>query len=144
MKRTRTKVPTKLLAKIRKQARFRCGYCLCSETLLGMPMEIEHLISLAAGGTDDEENLWLSCRRCNGFKGILTQAIDPLGGQLTNLFNPRGQQWQEHFQWSEDGTQILGLTEGGRATVEALKLNNPEIVVTRRLWVSVGWWPPSE
>jgi hypothetical protein len=144
MKRVRAKISAKLQNKIRRQARFRCGYCLCSETLLGMPMEIEHLISLAAGGTDDEENLWLACRRCNGFKGILKQAIDPLSKQLVSLFNPRVQNWQEHFQWSEDGTQILGLTKCGRATIEALKLNNPEIIVTRRLWVSVGWWPPSE
>ena len=107
-------------------------------------MEIEHLIALAAGGTDDEENLWLSCRRCNRFKGILTQAIDSLSKQFVNLFNPRLQQWSEHFRWSEDGTQIIGLTECGRATAEALKLNNPEITVTRRLWVSVGWWPPVE
>ncbi len=107
-------------------------------------MEVEHLISLAAGGTDDEENLWLACRRCNGFKGILWQGIDPLSGQFANLFNPRLQSWQEHFRWSDDGTLIIGLTECGRASVEALKLNNPEIKVTRRLWVSVGWWPPSE
>jgi 5-methylcytosine-specific restriction endonuclease McrA len=144
MKRKRAKISKALQNKIRRQARFRCGYCLCSEVLLGMPMEIEHLIAVAIGGTDDEENLWLSCRRCNGFKGILMQAIDPLSGQLANLFNPRSQQWSKHFRWSEDGTQIVGLTQGGRATVEALKLNNPEITVTRRLWVSVGWWPPVE
>lgn len=105
-------------------------------------MELEHLIALAAGGTDDEENLWLACRRCNGFKGLLTQAIDPLSRQPTKLFNPRIQRWQEHFRWSEEGTQIIGLTACGRATVDALKLNNPEITITRRLWVSVGWWPP--
>lgn len=144
MKQKRAKIPVPLQNKIRRQARYRCGYCLCSEALLGMPMEIEHLIALATGGTDDEENLWLSCRRCNGFKGILTQAIEPLSKQFVNLFNPRLQQWSEHFRWSEDGTQIIGLTECGRATVEALKLNNPEITVTRRLWVSVGWWPPIE
>ena len=144
MKRRREKIPASLQRKIRRQSRFRCGYCLCSETLLGTPLEIEHLIALAVGGTDEEENLWLCCRRCNSFKGILTQAIDLLTGQLTNLFNPRVQHWPEHFDWSEDGVQIIGLTECGRATVEALKLNNPKITVTRRLWVSVGWWPPSE
>jgi HNH endonuclease len=144
MKQRRARIRLSLQRKIRRQARFRCGYCLSSETLLGTPLEIEHLLARAVGGTDDEGNLWLSCRRCNSFKGIASQAPDPMTGQLTDLFNPRLQHWSEHFDWSEEGVQIIGLTECGRATVKALKLNNPEITVTRRLWVSTGWWPPVE
>jgi hypothetical protein len=109
-----------------------------------MPMEIEHIIPLVAGGTDTEENLWLSCRRCNGFKGTQTHAPDEITKQQTALFNPRAQSWQEHFQWSEDGTELIGLTACGRVTIAALKMNNSEIIVTRRLWVSVGWWPHSD
>ena len=26
------------------------------------------------------------------------------------LFNPRKQDWDEHFRWSNDGTQIIGQT----------------------------------
>ncbi len=40
-------------------------------------MEFEHLTPIAAGGQTIEENLWLSCRRCNEFKGTQTQAVDP-------------------------------------------------------------------
>ncbi len=40
-----------------------------------------------------------------------------------------------------DGSQILGKTACGRATVVALNMNNAEIVITRKLWVSAGWWP---
>ena len=43
-----------------------------------------------------------------------------------------------------DGTQIVGLTDCGRATVETLRMNNPRIVRARRLWASVGWHPPTE
>jgi len=39
---------------------------------------------------------------------------------------------------------IIGASATGRATVVALKLNDPVIIVTRRLWVSAGWWPPTE
>ena len=53
------------------------------------------------------------------------------------LFNPRQQSWAEHFAWSEDGTQVIG-----RATVAALKMNNPVSIRARKLWVSVGWHPP--
>ncbi len=138
------KIPAGLRRRIREQARYRCGYCLCSEVLIGMPMEFEHLNPLASGGRTVEANLWLSCRRCNEFKGTQTKAADPDTSEIVALFNPREQSWNGHFCWNEDGTKIIGLTPTGRATVTALKLNNPMIVVTRRLWVSAGWWPPSD
>jgi len=88
--------------------------------------------------------LWLACRRCNEYKGALTHAPDPLTGKSVRLFNPRRRPWGEHFAWDETGTEIQGLTPTGRATVEALRLNNQEIVVARRHWVAAGWWPPEE
>jgi hypothetical protein len=130
--------------RVAKEARHRCGYCLRTEELMGMPMTLDHITPEAAGGPSSEENLWLACRRCNEFKGTQTHARDPLTGRQVRLFNPRQQKWSEHFAWSEDGTEIQGLTPCGRATVVALKLNNPEIVVARRLWVSAGWWPPED
>ncbi len=141
---TRFYIPVALRARIAQQARYRCGYCLRSEELMGMPMEVEHIIPVAAGGPTVEENLWLACRRCNDFKGALTQALDPQTNEPVPLFNPRTQIWFEHFVWSDDGIHILGTTSSGRATIVALQLNNPEIIVTRRLWVSVGWWPPAD
>lgn len=141
---SRVKIPAKLAAKIREQAQLRCGYCLVSEHLIGIRMEFEHLSPLSANGQTIEENLWLSCRNCNGFKHTQTEAIDPETGQLVPLFNPRTQNWFEHFRWSDDHTEIVGLSSVGRATVLALKLNHPMIVATRKLWVSVGWWPPTD
>ena len=86
----------------------------------------------------------LACRRCNAFKGTQTHARAPQSAEWVVLFNPRQQVWSDHFAWSEDGTEIMGTTPCGRATVVALKMNNAEIVVARRLWVSVGWWPPND
>jgi HNH endonuclease len=140
----RRKVPVALGRRVRQQARYRCGYCLCSEALLGMPMEFDHLIPQADRGITREENLWLSCRRCNAFKGRQTHAHDPHSTEWVALFNPRQQVWIDHFTWGEDGTEILGKTPCGRATVATLRMNNAEIVVARRLWVSVGWWPPND
>jgi HNH endonuclease len=108
-----------------------------------MPMEIEHLTPLAGGGQTVEENLWLSCRRCNQFKGTQTLALDSVTAEQVALFNPRLQDWNEHFRWNEDGTEIVGITSVGRATADALELNHPVIVVTRRLWITAGWWPPN-
>jgi len=46
------------------------------ESVSGIPLTLEHLIPQAKGGSDDEENLWLSCRLCNEAKGILTEIFD--------------------------------------------------------------------
>ena len=137
-------ISTALKEKIRQQAKFRCGYCLRSELLIGMPMEFEHLIPLALSGQTVEENLWLSCRRCNEFKGIQIQGFDLETSENAPLFNPRTQIWSEHFSWSMDGTEVIGITPIGRVTVNTLNLNEEIIVVTRRLWVSVGWFPPED
>lgn len=133
-----------LRARVAMDARYRCGYCLRTQELLGMPLTIDHIIPQAAGGTTEATNLWLACHRCNGFKGAQTHARDPETGVSTALFNPRRQTWNEHFTWNVDSTEIIGTTACGRATVTALKLNNPEIVVARRLWVAAGWWPPQD
>ena len=44
--------------------------------------------------------------------------------------------------WTNNGTAIAGTTAVGRATIEALNLNNEYIVRSRRRWVSIGWHPP--
>jgi hypothetical protein len=69
---------------------------------------------------------------------------DFVTGDLVRLFNPRHQVWDEHFAWSATGDEILGKTSTGRATVTALHLNRPSLVVARRIWVSVGWHPPKD
>jgi hypothetical protein len=117
-------IPEEIRARVRSQAGERCGYCLSPQWLVLGRLEIEHIIPRAAGGSDEEDNLWQSCRMCNGFKGAQTQAFDPVTGQWVRLFDPRRQRWSEHFAWSEDGTQILGQTSCGRATSIALQLNN--------------------
>jgi hypothetical protein len=37
-----------------------------------------------------------------------------------------------------------GRTPIGRATVEALRLNNEFIVIARQFWVEAGHWPPPD
>jgi len=129
--------------KIRTQAGNQCGYCRSLQKYVLGVLEIEHIIPKAKGGTDEEDNLWLACRLCNGYKGIQSYAEDPVTGKRVKLFNPRKQKWSRHFAWSEDGTQILGRTACGRATVIALQLNNIVSVTVRQQWVIAGWHPPT-
>ena len=84
-------VSDKLRPKIIEQSQNRCGYCLGEQRYILAPLEIDHLLPTAAGGTDDEENLWLACPLCNLYKGIKTHGIDPLTLRKVLLFNPRKQ-----------------------------------------------------
>jgi len=70
------RVSAALRERVSQQARYRCGYCLSSQELMGIPMTIEHIVPEALGGATVEENLWLSCIRCNLFKGAQTHAMD--------------------------------------------------------------------
>jgi HNH endonuclease len=140
----RSYVPVELRRQIRMDAGARCGYCHSPEAFIGMPHDIEHIYPEALGGPTIRENLWLACTRCNDFKGDRVESVDLEGGQHVPLFNPRTHVWTEHFAWSLDGVRIVGLTSIGRATVEALRLNNEFIVLARRFWVEAGRWPPPE
>lgn len=71
-------------------------------------------------------------------------AVDPETGTTVPLFNPRTQIWREHFIWDERGTLILGLTPIGRATIQALSMNDELRVSARRLWVQAGYHPPQD
>ena len=136
------KIPRAIYEQLRKETGNRCGYCRTSTLITGEALTVEHLIPTARGGTTELHNLWLSCRRCNQCKRVLTEASDPETDQLVPLFDPRRQSRREHFVWSSNGTQIIGLTSTGRATIHALQMNHPDVVVARQLWVQVGWHPP--
>ena len=131
-----------LRRKIIRSAGNRCGYCLTPQEISGGQMQIEHIIPVSKQGSSDENNLWLSCAWCNSFKSNKIDGVDPVTNTQISLFNPRHQSWWEHFKWSENGTEIIGLTPIGRATVIALCLNNEYILPARRRWVSAGWYPP--
>jgi hypothetical protein len=137
-------IPKALRDRVANDARHRCGYCLTVETVVGTPMDIDHILPQARGGTNDEANLWLACALCNSHKGDKLTAIDPLSGESVRLFDPRRQAWVDHFAWSSDAVRIVGLTPTGRATVSALNLNRPSLVIARELWVAAGWHPPRD
>jgi hypothetical protein len=138
----RPSIPDSVRQQVERDAGNRCGYCLTERRYTAKILHVEHIIPIAAGGSSTIDNLWLACDLCNSYKGTATQATDPVTGDLVPLFNPRMQKWSEHFQWSEEGIHIIGLTPTGRATVIALRLNNAILVEARRWWVKSGWYPP--
>ena len=139
---SRQQIPAAVQRRIRIVAGNRYGYCRSPQRLLPWELAMEHIVPAAHGGTHAEENLWLSCRACNSFKGTATHGRDPVTNRRVRLFNPRRQKWSRHFMWSPDGIQIIGLTASGRATIIGLKLNNIFALTARREWVAAGWHPP--
>ena len=136
-------IPESLKTQIREGDCYRCCYCLTSEANSGLPMSFDHIHPQSKGGNTSFENVCLACRSCNEYKSDLTEAQDPLTGEIVPLFNPRAQQWSEHFAWSPDATRVEGQTPVGRATIAALRMNNPVIVAARSRWVISGWHPPT-
>ena len=126
-----------------EQDEYRCVYCLTTQENSGQQLQIDHITPAASGGATTLDNLCACCAKCNNHKWTKTQAVDPLTNERTLLFHPLQQSWQDHFAWDQSGTLIVGLTSNGRATVDALQLNNPTIVRARRRWVEAGWHPPT-
>lgn len=141
---TRPTIPVSLRREIREEGSYRCGYCLSEEILMGISLVPDHIIPLAAGGSNARENLWPACRQCNETKNNRTHAADPQTGEIVPLFNPRTQLWDEHFTWNRDFTLIQALTSTGRATLTALQLNRTLLVRARQRWKLMGWQPASD
>lgn len=117
-----------------------CEYCYTCESMIGQTMHVEHI---DPQGGDMLENLCLSCPNCNLSKATAVTATDFVSGDVVPLFNPRTERWSAHFRWSQDFTQVEGITPIGRATVERLKMNRARIVIARGRWVKAGFHPPS-
>jgi 5-methylcytosine-specific restriction endonuclease McrA len=116
---------------VRRRAANCCEYCRLSQ--LHSPLlqlQIEHVIPRKHGGSDDPANLALACSKCNLHKGTNLTGIDPESRQVTRLFNPRHDRWEDHFAW--DGPRIVGLTAIGRTTVQVLNFNSLARIRIRR------------
>ena len=125
-------------SEVARRAHYRCEYCLYPEAASSTRLEVDHIIPEAKGGSTTLGNLALCCRSCNLHKYVKVDAVDPITGKTTSLFNPRDQHWQEHFTLDRDTGTLQGVTPAGRATAEALVLNSPHAVATRRLLIRLG------
>ena len=128
-------MPHRLHPIVAARARHRCEYCLAPERVSNLEFEVEHVVPLAAGGSGDLENLALACRACNVRKSHAVAAVDLLTGERVRLFNPRLDDWAEHYRLLLDG-KIEGRTRVGRATVGRLAMNREQAVRARLLWLA--------
>ena len=115
---------------VRLRAKDRCEYCRLPQAQAPIPLfHIEHIRPKKHGGTDADDNLCLACNYCNLHKGSNLSGIDPLTDSIARLFDPRNDEWSEHFSFH--GARIVGRTAVGRATVRVLGMNDRERVELR-------------
>src|SRR5438105_2361672 len=129
-------MPHRLYQAVATRARHRCEYCRAPEEVFNLEFEVDHVVPQAGGGSDDFANLALACHSCNLRKGTAHRARDPETGHIVPLFNPRTDEWGEHFDVDLDIFSIEGLTAKGRASARRLGLNRKVQVDARRLWIS--------
>lgn len=139
---TRPAVPRAVRRLVRDRAGNRCEYCRHPASYAYSSFVCDHVIPRVLGSGNDASELAWACAGCNSSKYAKTRACDPQTGRTVPLFNPRRQNWSQHFAWNGDTLLVIGRTATGRATVEALRLNRPELLGLRRLLHAAGEHPP--
>jgi len=115
---------------VRVRANNRCEYCRLPQAAQPyVTFHIEHIVPRKHKGSDDPSNLALACERCNASKGTDLAGIDIETGEVERLFDPRTQEWTDHFEFN--GAYIAGKTPAGRATVAVLGMNEYRRVLLR-------------
>lgn len=123
-------------ALVRRRAKNRCEYCKVPQEFWSTSLHIEHIVAQQHAVDDRPSNLALACDRCNLTKGPNLTSIDPQTREVVLLFNPRRDNWNEHFEY--DGPSIVGLTSTGRATVALLRMNERAKVKLRSALIQLG------
>ncbi len=140
----RNYIPVAVDRAVRQRAREQCEYCRAPDDFNTDPFSIEHIHPVSRGGSSEEDNLAFSCMGCNLVKGVRTDALDPVTGQLLALFHPRRDRWDEHFGWSEDFLEVEARTATGRVTILALDLNRRKLQNLRRALIAIEEHPPGD
>ncbi|MEM9215261.1 MAG: HNH endonuclease [Cyanobacteria bacterium P01_F01_bin.150] len=126
---------------VAQRANHRCEYCKAPELVFNFPFEVEHIVPVCLNGSDELSNLALACRSCNLRKGMRISFKDSQTGEDVRFFHPRKDQWHVHFQVNIDSAYVQGVTNIGKVTVDALKMNAEAQVKARKLWVQLGLFP---
>lgn len=124
---------------IAQRAKGRCEYCLLHQEDSTETHQIDHIIALRHKGKTRRDNLAYACAECNRNKGTDFGTVELRTGQVVFLFNPRQQNWNDHFRLA--GARIVGLTATGKATIELLHLNDDHRLLEREMLIAANCYP---
>lgn len=116
-----------------------CEYCLISEEDAFFGCEVDHIISEKHGGQTDANNLAYACAFCNRSKGSDIGSIVQQTGSFVRFYNPRTDQWAEHFVL--DGVAIVARSEIGEVTAHILDFNSDDRLFERQTLQAIGRYP---
>ena len=133
-------IPAGLRRLVKERANGRCEYCGLAQIGQEATFHIDHIQPVSAVGPTVAENLALACTSCSLRKEARRTGVDSVTGRKVRLFHPRRQVWSDHFRWR--GNIVSGLTPTGRATVTALQMNRPSILIIRDEEAERGRHPP--
>lgn len=133
------KIPDTLRKTVAERANFRCEYCRRMEGDSFIKFQIDHIISRKHRGQTIEENLAFSCPICNGNKGSNIGTVLSDKTTFVRLFNPRTDNWFDHFEVSEG--VIVSKTDIGEATALVLEFNTVNRILERLDLVKAGLFP---
>jgi 5-methylcytosine-specific restriction endonuclease McrA len=93
------------------------------QSLQGATFHFEHVVPLSRGGVTQSDNLAWACPSCNLAKAGRVEGVDTETGMTAPLFNPRLDNWRDHFHWNS--YELTAHTAVGRVTLLMLDLNRP-------------------
>ena len=133
-----TRFPQSVRDLVQVRAQKRCEYCHKPDVFSPHTPHIDHIIPLKHNGTDNLENLAWACFQWNVCKGTDFASIDGQTGEVTRLFDPRTQNWNDHFVL--DGAELIGKTAIGRVTIRILQMNHADQIETRFVLIENNLW----
>ncbi len=133
-----TRISKEIRDQVRERGDGRCEYCRKPDLVTLYPYHVDHIILTLHGGDSSVDNLAWACFRCNTSKSSHIASYDNETNELTPLFNPRKQIWDEHFEMAD--AVIKGKTAIGRVTVRLLQMNHPDQLATRRHLIKARRW----
>jgi hypothetical protein len=119
-----------------ERAAGRCEYCRIRESDTFYGCQIDHIIAVKHSGATIESNLVLTCAFCNRYKGTDIGSITKSTGEYVRFYNPRTDQWQDHFRFVD--FEIRPLTPIGETTCSILRFNDPDRVLEREAINDIG------
>jgi 5-methylcytosine-specific restriction endonuclease McrA len=134
-----SRVPSTIRAQVRQRADDRFEYCHQLELFSPYSYHVDHILPVKRhGGSDGVENLAWACFECNTNKAGDISAYDYETKELTPLYNPRTQLWDDHFEMQS--ALIAAKTAVGRVTIRLLQLNESHRVESRQNLSNKGRW----
>jgi hypothetical protein len=115
-----------------------CEYCLIHEDDTFFGCQVDHVISEKHGGQTEPENLAYACTFCNLHKGSDIASLAS-GEILTRFFNPRTDNWSDHFTLI--GLRIQPHTPIGEVTERIFEFNSVDRLLEREALASVHRYP---